>query len=821
MPRSSLLLASFLASTSIAGDVPSNVKNFYDGIKSAGKCYDGGPDSWSYCGDHLDSDGVIYIQGTGGQFANMDIDCDGTQGGAGDDGRCGSSSDTQSQTSFEDTVAAYNKGIKDLNANVHPYVVFGNTGKKPGYANFDPQSHGIEPLSLMAVIYGIWGDENGDDGAHPMVGEASISLATECFGKSVNGNSGHDKNDVLYIAFTGSDAVPGADGADWGAKDTDTFAKSIQSFGDKLVQRIGASGGNGNPTGTAPSSTTSSSSTKPTSSTCSWSGHCAVQEIQSIKQSVGDRPIPQQPNLISSTPFKDPAIPRLGMPSPGLSRPSISTSSNHPTVSTTQTPGPTFAIETNVEPSLPRALGNQPFSGEDIDYYFQKYFENFHPYMPIVRHRDPNKLYESGSVLFWTIVMVACRRYARNSTVFPFLMDAVRSELFLVISKLPLSIHSINALILVSTWVFTDVRFLNDPTSIFSGVTMNAAQLLGIHSGKGSHPEYSVGMFQNNFSDEEAHFTWAGYCITSQRMAEYRGLPPVGSVFNQSVQNVIDGNTPFHVPGSFRVLLECQKFANRVSSTMTACLDETRGVSSHVVRHLEDEFDHIRGLICSERADDLDRWNALLVQLEIQTYYLIPLPGYNPESLKRNVLRAYTTARTVVQVALELERSHSFLKHMPHFYFRSLISANCIIYKVLRSSYMDFLDRTQTEQTAIDVIEACRQSVVTEGDLPTRLATLLESIWNWNQLARWHEEPISVFTHRLGASVIFDCLKRWKNDMDSRPKSQPPAAVGGETPATLLVPDPMASIDWSFMDDFDWNMEPTLLGPGIAPGIAP
>lgn len=137
--------------------------------------------------------------------------------------------------------------------------------------------------------------------------------------------------------------------------------------------------------------------------------------------------------------------------------------------------------------------------------------------MPIVRHRDPNKLYESGGVLFWTIIMISCRRYARSPNALQFLMDAVRQELFSAISKLPLSIHLINALILVGTWVFPDVRFINDPTSIFSGVIMNAALLLGIHSGKGSHPEYSIGMFQNNFSDEEAQFTWAGYCITSQR----------------------------------------------------------------------------------------------------------------------------------------------------------------------------------------------------------------------------------------------------------------------------------------------------------------
>ena len=50
-----------------------------------------------------------------------------------------------------------------------------------------------------------------------MVGEASIAMATACFGTSMNGNNGHDETDVLYIAFPGADAVPGSSGADWGA----------------------------------------------------------------------------------------------------------------------------------------------------------------------------------------------------------------------------------------------------------------------------------------------------------------------------------------------------------------------------------------------------------------------------------------------------------------------------------------------------------------------------------------------------------------------------------------------------------------------------
>jgi hypothetical protein len=82
----------------------------------------------------------------------MDIDCDGIQGGPGDDGRCHESSDTQPRTFFSDIVQSFTNGVADLNAYVHPYVVFGNTGNKPGYINFDPQNYGIRPLSVMAVV---------------------------------------------------------------------------------------------------------------------------------------------------------------------------------------------------------------------------------------------------------------------------------------------------------------------------------------------------------------------------------------------------------------------------------------------------------------------------------------------------------------------------------------------------------------------------------------------------------------------------------------------------------------------------------------------
>ncbi|KAI1105940.1 hypothetical protein F4804DRAFT_90894 [Jackrogersella minutella] len=584
-----------------------------------------------------------------------------------------------------------------------------------------------------------------------------------------------------------------------------------------------------------------------------------VQEIQSIKQSVGSQSStsPTQASGYSQqneapAPFKESAPPRLGVPSPvsvsaGEVRPStLATSSSATIASTSVIHTPESILLVQAELALPRALGSQPFSGEDIDYYFQKYFECYHPYMPILRLRDPNKCYESSPLLFWTIIYIASRRYAKSPTLFPFLLDAIKKDAYSTINNWPLSLPSINALILLCAWIFPDVRFVNDPCALFTGAVMNAILQLGIHCGKGGHPEYSHGVFQNSFSDEEAAFTWAGYNIIAQRVSSSLGLPTLGGLFNQTIQNIIDGRTPFQVPSTFRVLLECQKFCNHLSRTMSACLEESRGVSAQIVLLLENEWNAVRGIICSERADELDRFNALLVQLEIQTYYMIPLPGYDAEALKRNVVRTYSTAQAVLREALELDRKTDFLRHLPHFHFRALLAAGSVVYRVLRSSYMRFMDRAEAEQSAADAVTASRRARVADNDLPTRLGNLFES---WlDRLTRnggaaaapGTEDPVSSFSHRLSASVTYDCMTRWKTDHvpSCRHKCQPlsscsclgsaAAAAGaaaanaaagvepardGDAAAVLPAADALQNIDWTFMDDFDWSFEPVMAAP--------
>lgn len=128
-----------------------------------------------------------------------------------------------------------------MNASVIPFVVLGTTDVAMDTLSGGP----IEPLALVAVVcngelhYAVFGDTNGSDNSNDnFTGEASLALAQMCFpNDGMSGTNGHVEHDVLYVAFTGKEAVPGALGAKWTAKTPQEFEASIKTLGDKLVAK--------------------------------------------------------------------------------------------------------------------------------------------------------------------------------------------------------------------------------------------------------------------------------------------------------------------------------------------------------------------------------------------------------------------------------------------------------------------------------------------------------------------------------------------------------------------------------------------------------
>lgn len=171
---STLAAAAAIFSITSAYDIPDNLQRIYDAHKvprlrrtptnhptnrhhnQSGTCtnkllggfapgVDSSDSSFAYCADISANTIYLHSQANGGQYADMDVDCDGANLGAGD---CANDPTGQSQTAFQ-WIVADKYGIDDLDANVHPYVVFGNDDPA-----FDPQQHGMEPLSVMAVVCG-------------------------------------------------------------------------------------------------------------------------------------------------------------------------------------------------------------------------------------------------------------------------------------------------------------------------------------------------------------------------------------------------------------------------------------------------------------------------------------------------------------------------------------------------------------------------------------------------------------------------------------------------------------------------------------------
>nr|QHW12272.1 chitosanase [Aspergillus oryzae] len=245
--RHSEILTVALVTGATAYNLPNNLKQIYDKHKRkcskvlAKGCTKGDVsqrgESFSYCGN---IPGSIFISSSKG-YTNIDIECDGVNNSA---GKCANDPSGHGETArrggfFKSDVKKFD--ISDLDANIHPYVVFGNEDHSP---KFKPQSHGMQPLSVMAVgcngqlHYGIWGDT--DRGVS--TGGASISLAGLCFpNEHLDGNHGHDPNDVRFMGggFTSKDAVPGAT-ANWKGKNAKEFEDSIKSIGDKLVAGLKA-----------------------------------------------------------------------------------------------------------------------------------------------------------------------------------------------------------------------------------------------------------------------------------------------------------------------------------------------------------------------------------------------------------------------------------------------------------------------------------------------------------------------------------------------------------------------------------------------------
>ncbi|GJN66659.1 hypothetical protein PLICBS_000678 [Purpureocillium lilacinum] len=499
-------------------------------------------------------------------------------------------------------------------------------------------------------------------------------------------------------------------------------------------------------------------------------------------------------------------------------------------------------------PTESRMLGSLVVSGDDVDWYFSKFLQCYHPFVPILRKKDPDECFEASPTLFWVILYVACRRYPRDRAIFSALIDHVSRDIWQMISVPAMNLESIHALLFLCTWPLPNIRFVTDPSSMFAGIATTSAKLLGCHTGRGSHPHFSVGMrqhFQSN--DEEAASTWLACCLLSQRTTSSIGIfPPAIQNNDTQCRRVLES----HIWTDLLAMYETQLFLNRFHSAMAAQISANGGVPNTMVAMWETEFESLKPLLV--RYDtDISRFCLLAAQLEIQSHYFIPLPSQQqhntaagatsppPPSLKANTVRVFNTSRALIALSLDLESRTHFLTHAPQWALRSNVDAAAIIVATLASAAAPQMDPTEADALAQRACGALLRCSVRDTDLPHRACIIMETFWSVRDLVPQIGPAPGAWPERLGAGVTYWCLERFKfglraaqsstdrvnkaldvmqprfssNTAAAGPSTAPHAnavATSGAANGPVQAPnqgstDPFQEVDWSmFMDDFGW-----------------
>ncbi|PTB72896.1 hypothetical protein M440DRAFT_1441756 [Trichoderma longibrachiatum ATCC 18648] len=551
-------------------------------------------------------------------------------------------------------------------------------------------------------------------------------------------------------------------------------------------------------------------------------------------------------------------------------------------------PRPPDKRQTKTGPTEARVLDSLIISGQDVDYYFSKYLQHFHPFLPILRRKDPDECFHAQPTLFWAVLYVAARRYARDAHVFGALVAHMTKSLWAMISGAVLGVDEIHAVLLVCAWPYPTIRFVTDPSSMLASIAMNACVSLGLHTGRGSHPQF---------------------CVGSRTSAAAGHPPPFIQHTDARCRAALGSNYWTDLVATY----DLQRFLNRFHMAMHAQTSTVGSVQDSAVAAWETEFEMLKPAMIRFETE-ITRILTLAAQLEMQLFYFMSpssitpsnnnlttnpaftttaanpppqphtsssssspspnppsapppaqqqqqqqqqqqTPSSNP-SLHINALKAFSTARSLILTALDLDARSKFITHCPGLLCRALTdAANTIVYLLhshwgppvsssssssdnpnpnnnTSSSYSTVLTPEEASTLAQQSYTAILRCSVKESDIWYRASVILETFWSFRAYVPKFDSVPPSWVSRGGAGITYACLEKFKNGLLTAQKStdgvdkcleiiqfRTDQASGMNTavqhqPVTNNVPasDPFQDVDWSmFMDDFGWTGEDGVL----------
>ncbi|KIW00703.1 uncharacterized protein PV09_07689 [Verruconis gallopava] len=417
-----------------------------------------------------------------------------------------------------------------------------------------------------------------------------------------------------------------------------------------------------------------------------------------------------------------------------------------------------------------QALESVILTPDMIDSLWAEYYTRYHEYLPVLEPDvdNPDHVLQRSRFLFWTIVMVASRHFALDSTLFSRLERPYEKLVRDTITRPPTrdQHHAVKALCLLCTWPLPVSSTTEDMTFVYSGIMMKFAMHLGIHrpSSPTDFNNIPINLQQDQVKDRLR--TWAICNLVAQNVATSFGQPPE-TVWDSTLLPRV-GETPAALQ-ALQNRLKIEQKVDKVTRTVY-CGD----ASPKTIKALNDELQELA--LTMDLNNDLDNlyYRALMLHFNLKAFFA----NHDSEDYAIALQALHTSTRYFLDAAFKLD-----LLYAPNYIMQMCIAAVVSLLKLLNSffGFQEYSERESGVEMFWEAINRIRTMSVRPNDLPQRLAEVFAQMWNaWDTLnservggpiaeSVTNGEIDSSLTlkrrYRMSMSHVFDSVWRWKEEM--------------------------------------------------------
>ncbi|QDS69990.1 hypothetical protein FKW77_003244 [Venturia effusa] len=434
------------------------------------------------------------------------------------------------------------------------------------------------------------------------------------------------------------------------------------------------------------------------------------------------------------------------------------------------TPIPMGRIPTPM-PQVIGRIGDITIPMDVIGEMWKEYFDHYHAWLPVLDQKDtPEHVFDRSPFLFWTVIMIACRRY-QGGSMFSTLLKPYIDLVNATITRPPTKAghHVVKGLCLLCTWPIPISSTTEDMTFTLSGVMMKFAMHLGIHrpSNPSDFNNIPVNLRTEQITDRLK--TWAICNLVAQNVSTGYGQPPE-TIYDDTLRKRGDEFSHILTPLDTRLEIEqvIDKITREIYCPRSAKMKTDWSECKVELSKLHEKIDF------SNPLESL-HFQAAQMHLNLQVFF----EDHSSVDYQLALKELDQSVRNFINATQVYEEE---IRYAPYYIYQMCVAAAAALLKLMNSffGFSTFTDREDGVHLFWVAIDCIRVMSARDNDLPQRLGEVLAQMWNsWDaarteggvvvseSVAAGHVDSSLTLKrrYRMSMSHVFDSIWRWKEEM--------------------------------------------------------